>query len=136
MCKRQYNSVLQLVFTVEEQFDQSKVRSQILSKFQKEFSPAATSQGYFCNWQLPKYVVATALGPFTHFSRSARSPSQLRHLWKVAVLEIAHLGSWHFEVVIWKRPFVNGLTLAQPPEHLPDPRHPEVVQHQHLQCTP
>jgi len=35
----------------------------MLGTFPKVFSQAATSQGYFPKRQLPKYIVAAALGP-------------------------------------------------------------------------
>ena len=50
----------------------------------------------------PQSVLAAALGPLVHPSRSARPPLQpaapqraYPNLWEVAALEIAHLGSCH-----------------------------------------
>ena len=48
--------------------------------------------------QLPKSVIATALGTLFHPSRSARSPWQPKELlgvWEVATRESTHLGSGH-----------------------------------------
>jgi len=58
----------------------------MLGTFPKGFSQAATSQGYFPKWQLPKCAIcqvqisltnlltATALGPLAHPSHSAQPP--------------------------------------------------------------
>ena len=71
----------------------------ILGTFPKAFSQAATSQGYFSKWQLPKGIfpsgnfpivqfsaLAAALGPppcsRAHHSRSARPPPNCS-LWRL-----------------------------------------------------
>ena len=78
----------------------------------------ATSQGYFPKWQLPKSVLAPALGPqpvlaavlgpVSHPSRSAQPPLQPAapqrakpNLKEFVAWEIAHLGSCHLGKCLW-----------------------------------
>ena len=85
--------------------------------FPKDFSEAATSQGYFPNWQLPKCeisqalvpqpVLAVELGPLARPSRSARPPNcSLRRLrGPNLTFGSFRLGSCHFGGRPWKNAF-------------------------------